>query len=86
MMARTQISLDPETQSRARQRASQLGVSFARYIRELVARDLAGPRPMANPSLVFRLGASGGADVARDRDKMVGEAMVVRQRSRRRRR
>ena len=38
-MARTQITLEPEIQRRARQRAGDLGVSFAEYVRRLVARD-----------------------------------------------
>jgi hypothetical protein len=87
MMARTQISLDPELRSLARRRASQRGMSLARYIRDLVARDLASPRPAADPALVFNLGASGGADVARDKDKLVGEAVAAaRRRAPRRRR
>jgi len=42
MMARTQIMLEHEIQRRARQRASDLGVSLAEYIRRFVARDLGG--------------------------------------------
>lgn len=77
MMARVQISLDLETQRRARKRASELGISFAQYIRTLVARDLATPSPRTDPSVVFDLGNSGGADVAREKDAMVGEAVVA---------
>jgi hypothetical protein len=39
MMARTQIALHPEVQHRARQRAGDLGVSFAEYLRRLVVSD-----------------------------------------------
>ena len=35
-------------------------------------------RGVVDPSLVFDLGDSGGADVARDKDAMVGEAVAVR--------
>jgi hypothetical protein len=86
MMARTQISLDPELQSRARRRAGELGVSLAGYIRDLVARDLARPRSLADPSQVFDLGASGGADVARDKDRLIGTAAAARRPPMRRRR
>lgn len=78
MMSRTQISLDPEIKRRARQRASELGISFAQYVRKLVARDLEKPSREANPSAVFDLGDSGGADVARNKDTMVGEAAAAR--------
>jgi hypothetical protein len=77
MMARTQISLDPELQQRARRRAAALGVSFAEYVRRIVARDLGQKRDRRDPSTVFALGSSDGADVARDKDRMVGEAVAA---------
>jgi hypothetical protein len=77
MMTRTQITLDPETQRRAKKRAAELGISFAEYIRRLVARDLRGPQRRANPSVVFNLGTSRGTDVARDKDALVGEAVAA---------
>ena len=75
MMARTQITLDPETRRRARERAADLGISFAEYIRILVDRDLERPIRSADPSVVFDLGRSKGSDVARDKDAMLGAAM-----------
>lgn len=77
MITRTQISLDPEMKRQARERAAQLGVSFAEYIRRLVARDLGEPEQRTDPSVVFNLGDSGGADVARRKDVMVGEAVAA---------
>lgn len=74
MMSRTQITLDPEIHRRARKRAAELGVSFAEYIRNLVARDLASPRMAADPSVLFALGRSVGSDIARDKDAMIAEA------------
>jgi hypothetical protein len=86
MMARTQITLDPELQRRARERAAHLGVSFAEYVRSLVAKDLGRRRARTSPSAVFGLGSSGGADVAREKDAMVGAAIAAeRARPRRRR-
>ena len=76
MVVRTQISLDPEQQKLARRKAADLGLSFAEYIRRLVARDLAENRPAADVSLVFGLGDSGGSDIARDKDEMVGATVV----------
>lgn len=76
-MARTQITLDPEMQKRARKRAAQLGVSLAEYIRRLVALDLGGPRSTVSPSSVFDLGDSGDSDVAHSKDVMVGDAIAA---------
>ncbi|HYW44661.1 MAG TPA: hypothetical protein VE959_17500 [Bryobacteraceae bacterium] len=84
MMARTQITLDPEIQRRARQRASDLGVSLAEYVRRLVVRDLGGSRAKANPALVFDLGNSGGSEIAKGKHAMVAEAMASSRASKRR--
>jgi hypothetical protein len=77
MMARTQITLRPEFQRRARQRANDLGVSLAEYIRRLVARDLGRATAQATPALVFDLGNSGGSDIAKDKHAMITQAIVL---------
>jgi len=74
MMSRMQITLEGEIQRRARQRANDLGVSLAEYVRRLVARDLGGAQPVAHPAVVFDLGASDGSDVAANKDAMIAEA------------
>jgi hypothetical protein len=74
MMARTQITLDPEIQRRARQRARDLGCSLAEYVRRLVTRDLGNPHVKADPSIIFNLGNSGGSDIAHHKDEMIGKA------------
>ena len=76
MNARTQITMDPETQRRAQLKAAELGISFAEYIRRLVASDLGPPKRKVDVSILFNLGASDQpTDIARDKDKMVGEAV-----------
>ena len=85
MMARMQITLQPEVQRRARQRASDLDVSLAEYLRRLVARDLGSPPAKADPALAFDLGASRRSDVARDKDAMIAEAFAATGAVRRRR-
>jgi hypothetical protein len=75
MMARTQITLDPELQRRARQRATDLGWSFAEYVRRLVARDLGERTVRPDVSLIFNLGNSGGSDISKNKDEMIGEAI-----------
>jgi hypothetical protein len=84
-MSRTQISLDPELQKRARKRAAELGISLAQYVRNLVARDLGTPERRVGASAIFDLGKSSGTDVARDKDRLIGEA-ITSMRSRRARR
>ncbi len=76
MMVRTQISLENELQRRARQRASESGVSFAEYVRRLVVRDLARPETKADVSRIFDLGRSDGSNIAADKDSMLAEAFA----------
>jgi len=84
-MSRTQVTLAPEVHRRARQRAGDLGVSLAEYVRRLVARDLGSAGRVGNPAAVFDLGGSGGSDVAKDKDRMIAEAFAdSRKRPRRR--
>jgi hypothetical protein len=76
MNARTQIKLDPETQRRAQDKAAVLGISFAEYVRRLLAQDLGPPRRDASVSLIFDLVDEGPTTrVAQDKDKMVAEAV-----------
>jgi hypothetical protein len=76
MNARTQITMDPEMQRRAHAKAAELGISFAEYVRRLVANDLGERKPKVDVSVVFDLGASDEpTDIARDKDKMLGEAV-----------
>jgi len=76
MNARTQITMDPQLQRRARARAAELGISFAEYVRRLVASDLGEPKPRADISMVFDLIDEGPpTNIARDKDKMIGEAL-----------
>ena len=76
MNVRTQITMDPETQRRARAKAAELGISLAEYVRRVVARDLGELKPQADISIIFDLGASQEpTDIARDKDKLVGDAV-----------
>ena len=69
MMARTQITLEPEVRRRARQRASDLG----------------NPPAKADPALLFDLGASRQSDIAKHKDAMIAEAIAATGAGRRRR-
>jgi hypothetical protein len=76
MNARTQITIDPETQRRARAKAAELGISFAEYVRRLVASDIGQPKRKTDISSLFDLVDEGPrTDIARDKDKLVAEAV-----------
>lgn len=76
MAVRTQVTLDPDTQRRARAKATELGISFAEYVRRLVASDLGERRPKADISILFDLVDEGPpTDIAHDKDKMTGEGV-----------
>jgi hypothetical protein len=76
MNARTQISMDPEMQRRAHAKAAELGISFAEYVRRLVAQDIGGPRQERDISVLFDLIDEGPpTNIARDKDQMVGQAV-----------
>lgn len=73
-MTRTQLSFEREMLRRARTKAGELGISLAEYVRRLVAEDLGEPARASDPTSIFDLGASGGSDIARDKDSMLAEA------------
>ena len=76
MNARTQITMDPEMQRRAHAKAAKLGISFAEYVRRVVAQDLGEPKPRPDISIIFDLIKDGPVtDIARDKDKMIGDAV-----------
>ena len=63
-------------QRRAQAKAAELGISFAEYMRRLVAQDLGEPKPKADISIFFNLIDEGPpTNIARDKDKMIGEAV-----------
>ena len=65
-------------QAMAHARASELGISFAEYVRRLLLRDLTekAPRRKVDISILFDLVDEGPeTNIARDKDKMVGEAV-----------
>ncbi|MYA80153.1 MAG: hypothetical protein F4X39_06445 [Acidobacteriia bacterium] len=55
-------------------RVTELGISLAEYMRRLVERGLADLPRSADRSVVFDLGTSEGADIASQKDRMIGEA------------
>lgn len=77
MSARTQVTLDPETQRRAQAKAAEQKMSFAEYMRRLVVKDLGEPKRKLDISTVFDLADEGSeTDVARCKDEMIAEAIL----------
>jgi hypothetical protein len=62
--------MEPDLQRRAQAKAAELGLSFAEYVRRVIAHDLGEPKHRADISLLFDLGASPEpTDIARDKDR-----------------
>jgi hypothetical protein len=76
MSVRIQTRINPEMRRRAQARAAELGISFAEYIRRLLAQDLGETKRKVDISIVFDLVDEGPrTNIARDKDKMIGEAV-----------
>lgn len=75
-MTRTQISMERELLRRARRKASEQRISLAEYVRRLVAADLEPPLPPGDVRRIFGMISTGGTDIARDKDKMLSEAIL----------
>lgn len=83
MMVRTQIALEAADHRRAKQRAADLGVSLAEYVRSTVRRDLGDPAKRGDITELFGIADSGGSDVSRNKDRYVAEAVEAHQRRKR---
>ena len=78
MNVRNEITLDEETHHRVEARAAELGISFGDYVRRAPVSHLGPPPPekKVDISAVFDLVTDGpGTNIARDKDKMIGEAV-----------
>lgn len=78
MPSRTQVTLDPSLDRRAKRRAEELGISFAEYVRRLIRRDLGEEPARSGVEELVGIGDSGGSDVARHKDAYLGEAVADR--------
>lgn len=74
MVVRAQVTLDADAHRRAKRRASDRGISFAEYIRQVVDRDL-GEQPKTDISAIFGIGESGRPDISSNVDKYLGESL-----------
>lgn len=74
MPSRSQITLSPALDRRAKQRARELGISFAEYVRRVIAADLAHQQTAPPIVELAGIGDSGGSDVAAEKDRYLNEA------------
>ena len=79
MATRTEISLDDELHARALKRAKTLGVTLEECLAELISQGLP-ERPTerkAHVSEIFGLGDSGGTNIAKDKHRLIAEAIAA---------
>jgi len=77
MPSRVQITVDPDVAHRAQERARARGLSFAEYVRRLIDKDLGEPEASADPRVIFDLVTAGErTDIARDKDRLIGDAVA----------
>lgn len=60
--------------ARAKQRAADLGISFAEFIRRLLDRELSAPEPQAGIEEICGMVAGPPFDMARDGKRVIAEA------------
>ena len=76
MTTRLQVTLSSEEHQRAKRRAAELGISLAEFVRRSVDRALDEPgRQKSDISAIFGIGHSGGSNVAKFKDRYLGEAV-----------
>ena len=76
-MKRTQIAFAAEHLDLGKARAAGLGLSFAAYLRRLLAQDLAESPREADISMICGLGASGRSDISADKGRYIAEAIAA---------
>ena len=79
---RTQIALEPEQHAMVKQKAAEMGISMAEYIRRVVERDLERAGNRADVSVIFGLGRSGGSDIAAEGKDTIADAIEAHWRER----
>ena len=65
-----------------KQKAADLGISMAEYIRRVVERDLQRADNRADVSVIFGLGRSGGSDIAAEGKDAISDAIEAHWRER----
>ncbi|MCB1020480.1 MAG: hypothetical protein H6509_14465 [Bryobacterales bacterium] len=79
MARRARVTLDDDLYARAERRAAALGVSVDEYLRSLIADALPEKkqRRRGDISAIFGLGNSGGTNIAKDKHRLIAEAIAA---------
>ena len=71
---RTVITLPDHVHARAKQRAADLGISLAEFVRRLLDKELDTPTPQADIDSICAMVAGPRFDMARDGKEIIAEA------------
>lgn len=71
---RTIITLPDHMHARAKQRAAELGISFAEFARRLFEKEFAAAAPQGDIDAICAMVTGTSFDMARDGERIVGEA------------
>lgn len=71
---RTVITLPDEVHARAKRRATDLGISFAEFVRRLLDRELDAPAPQIGIDSICGIVSGAPFDMARDGDRVIADA------------
>ena len=71
---RTVITLPDHVHARAKQRAADLGISFAEFVRRLLSRELDTAAPQAGIDSICGMVAGPPLDMTRDGKRVIAEA------------
>lgn len=71
---RTIITLPDHVHAEAKQRAADLGISFAEFVRRLLDSELNAPAPQAGIEEICGMVAGPPFDMARDGKRVIAEA------------
>ena len=73
-LMRTIITLPDHMHAHAKQRAAELGISFAEFARRLFEKELSRPAPQGDIDSICGIVAGTPFDMARDGEQIIGEA------------
>ena len=71
---RTVITIPDQMHARAKQRAAELGISFAEFARRLFEKELEAPTPQGDIEAICGMVSGAPFDMARDGNEIAAEA------------
>ncbi|WP_428117451.1 hypothetical protein [Candidatus Poriferisodalis sp.] len=74
---RTVITLPDQVHARAKQRAAELGISFAEFTRRLLEKELDAPEPQGDLESICGMVQGTPFDMVRDGHSIIGTAVAA---------